>query len=246
MNKTLFLIQVILFLSCNNQNKNKVPKEIISKHKIQKTETSKVTTKFKIVFDSKQVSNYKVKKSETEFIKIMFKKISEYSYSELQNLTKYRRLTLSIIVPSDISKSSLENTMKSIVYDTTKQNEDIDEIIIFAYDNKNDIDNGFTFGKLLWTQKGEQGNITPYIVWENIRDNYDFNISIKNKVGNINKTNLPTKRELEIYSEIVNENGQYNGKSEEQIRKIIMKKYKINSNNEYDSIYLKVGVYKIF
>jgi hypothetical protein len=246
MKKILFVIQIILLISCNKGKENKISTEIELKTKIQTIETAKITTIFKIVFDSTKVSHYKVEKSETENIKIMFKQLSEYSYGELENLTKYRRLTLSITVPTLISKKSLENTMKSIVYERTKKNNDIDEIIIFAYDKKNDIGKGFTFGKLLWTQKGKHGNITPYIVWDNIRDNYAFNISIKNKVGNLENSDLPSKKELEIYSEIVNENGHYTGKSDEQIRKIVMKKYKIKTNKEYDRIYSKVGVYKIF
>jgi hypothetical protein len=246
MKRILFVIQIILLISCTKGKENKISTEIELKTKTQRIETSKITTTFKIVFDSTKVSHYKVEKSETENIKIMFKKLSEYSYGELQNLTKYRRLTLSITVPSDISKKSLENTMKSIVSERTKKNNDIDEIIIFAYDNKNDIGKGYTFGKLLWTQKGKHGNITPYIVWNNVRDLYAFNISIKNKVGNLENSDLPTKKELEIYSEIVNENGQYTGKSDKQIREIVMKKYKIKTNKEYDRIYSKVGVYKIF
>jgi hypothetical protein len=246
MKRILFVIQIILLISCNRGKENKISTEVELKTKTQKIETSKITTKFKIVFDSTKISHYKVEKSKTENIKIMFKKLSEYTYGELQNLTKYRRLTLSITVPSDISKESLENTMKSIINERTKKNNNIDEIIIFAYDNKIDIGKGFTFGKLLWTQEGKQGNITPHIVWDNIRDYYAFNISIKNKVGNLENSDLPTKKELEIYSEIVNENGQYTGKSDKEIRKIVMKKYKIKTNKEYDRIYSKVGVYKIF
>jgi hypothetical protein len=241
MKRILWILPIVILLSCNKGKNNKITTEIE-----RKLETPKVETKFKIVFDSIKVSKYEIEDSEMDSFKPMVKKLSEYETQELKDLPEYKRLTLSIVVPFDITKESLENTMKSIVYKESKKDNDIDEIMIFAYDNKKDIGMGYTFGKLLWAPKGKIGNATPEIAINNIRDSYKFDITIKNKVGNIKKTDLPTKLELEIYSEIVNENGQYTGKNDDEIRKIVMKKYKIKTEKEYERIYLKVGVYKIF
>ncbi|TXD50706.1 MULTISPECIES: hypothetical protein [unclassified Polaribacter] len=220
---------------------NKIFSEAISSNPI-----AKIETEFKIIFDSTKVSTYKIEDLEIDSFKPLIKNLSEYETQELKDLPEYIRHTLSIVVPFDITKESLENTMKSIVYKKSRNDNDVDEIIIFAYDYKKDIGMGYTFGKLLWAPKGKIGNATPEIAINNNRNSYKFDITIKNKVGNIKKSDLPTKIELEIYSEIVNENGQYTGKDDDEIRKIVMKKYKIKTVKEYERIYLKVGVYKIF
>ena len=246
MKRILWILPILILLSCNKTKNEKINTKIESKLETTKIESSKVETEFKIVFDSTKVSTYKIEDLEIDSFKPMVKKLSEYETQELKDLPKYIRLTLSIVVPFDISKEGLDNTMKSIVYKKSKKDNDIDEIMIFAYDNKSDIGMGYTFGKLLWAPKGKIGNATPRIAINNNRDNYKFDITIKDKVGNIKKSDLPTKRELKIYSEIVNENGQYTGKDDDEIRKIVMKKYKIRTEKEYERIYLKVGVYKIF
>lgn len=238
MKRLIWILPILILLSCNEKKNN------------QKTEselkTSKSESKYKIDFDSTKISTFTIEESEFSSAKAMTRKLSDYSTQELKDLPKFIRLTMSIVVPFDISKENLENTLKSIVSKKTEKDNDIDEIVIFAYDDKNDIGMGYTFGKLLWSPNGKTGNVTPEIAKYNIRTNYKFDIIIKDKVGNISKSDLPTKRELEIYSEIVNENGQYTGKSDDEIRKIVMKKYKIKSEKEYERIYLKVGVYKIF
>lgn len=246
MNRILWILLIVILLSCDKAKNDKITKEIDSKTEHSKIEPSKVEIEFKIVFDSTKVSTYKIEGLEIDSFKPIVKKLSEYESQELKDLPKYKRLILSIVVPSDITKESLENTMKYIVYEKSKNDNDIDEIMIFAYDNKNDIGMGYTFGKLLWAPKGKIRNTTPEIAITNNRDNYKFDITIKNKVGNIKESDLPTKREFEIYSEIVNENGQYTGKSDDEIKKIVMKKYKIKTEKEFERIYSKVGVYKIF
>ena len=71
---------------------------------------------------------------------------------------------------------------------------------------------------------------------------YNFEIIIKDKVGNISKSDLPTKRELEIYNEIMSE--KYWDMQEEQSEPIIMKKFKI-SRKELKEIWLKVAAHKL-
>lgn len=151
-------------------------------------------------------------------------------------------LTLSIVIPFDITKESLENTMKSIVAEKSRNDNDIDEILIFAYDDKNDIGTGYTFGKLLWAPKGEIGNATPEIAKNNNRSNYRFEITIKDKVGEITKSDLPAERELEIYYTIMAEENI--GLEEDKLNKMVMKKFNIKTEDELNAIWLKVATYK--
>lgn len=197
---------------------------------------------FKIVFDKKLVSTYQIKNEERGNTKAMVKRLSEYTTKELEELPNSKRLTLSIVVPFDISKESLSNTLKSIVSEQTNKDNDIDEIVIFAYDDKDDIGRTqYTFGKILWAPNGKTGNITPQIAKNNTRNNYEFDIIIKDKVGKIKKADLPTARELEIYNEIMSE--KYWDMQEEESEPIIMKKFKI-SKKELNVIWLKVAAYK--
>lgn len=237
MKRILWILPILILLSCNETKNNKTTTKIESKLK-----TSKVESEFKIEFDSTKISSFTIEESKFSSVKALAWKLSHYSTQELKNLPNFTRLTMSIIIPSDISKENLENTLKSIVYEQSEKNEDIDEIVIFAYDDKNDIGNGYTFGKLLWSPNTKTGNVTPEIAKNDIRTNYNFEIIIKDKVGKITKSNLPTKRELEIYNEIMSE--KYWDMQEEQSEPIIIKKFKI-SRKELKETWLKVAAYKL-
>jgi len=209
-------------------------------------ETSDLNTDirpFKIEFDKSSVSSYQIENEERGNTKAMVKRLSEYTTKELEELPNSKKLILYITVPFDISKERLSNTLKSIVFDQTNADKDIDEIVIFAYDDKDDIGRDqYTFGKLLWAPDGKTSNVTPQIANNNTRNNYKFDISIKDKVGEIKKADIPTARELEIYNEIMSE--KYWDMQEEQSEPIIMKKFKIKKK-ELDAIWLKVAAYKM-
>ncbi|MBU3027594.1 hypothetical protein [Zobellia galactanivorans] len=210
--------------------------------------TKKVTHKkrlYKIAFDSTKVSKFTIEHSELTKSKAINKRLSDYTSVELQALPEFKRLTLGIVVPFDISKESLSHTMKYITHKKTKEDKDIDELMIFAYDDKEDLTNGagfYTFGKLFWGPHGKPGNVTPQIARENIRDSYQFEIDIKDKVGNIKKTDLPTKRELAIYNMIMAEENI--GMEEGKLNKMVMKKFGLKTEKELNAIWLKVAAYK--
>tara|TARA_R110002051_G_scaffold324223_1_gene420548 strand:+ start:3874 stop:4572 length:699 start_codon:yes stop_codon:yes gene_type:complete len=232
MKRILWILPILILLS-SNETKKKTKSEL---------KTSKIESNYKIDFDSTKISTFTIEESEFSSAKAMTRKLSDYSTQELKDLPKFIRLTMSIIVPFDISKENLENTLKSIVSEKMEKDNDIDEIVIFAYDDKNDIGMGYTFGKLLWSPNGKTGNVTPEIAKNNIRTNYKFDIIIKDKVGNISKSDLPTKRELEIYNEIMSE--KYWDMQEEESEPIIMKKFNI-SRKELKDIWLKVAAHKL-
>jgi len=200
--------------------------------------------KFEILFDKSKICKFTIENSKNSSAKAIFKNLSEYSTTELAKLPLSKRQILRITVPTEISKEQLENTLKYIVSLKTKEDNDLDEIIIFAFDNKNDVDSFYTFGKLLWAPNGKLGNTTPNIAKNNIRDNYKFAIDIKGKVGNIKKKDIPSKRELEIYNEIMSE--KYWGWQEEDYLPIVMKKFNIKTEKELRDIHLKVMAYKLF
>jgi len=241
--KIIILVIVTILFSCCS-DKTKYNKNKFEKKSIDLIKDSKPINKFKITFDKSKVSRYTIENIENSSVKAMVKNLSTYTTQELINLPLFKRQIIRIIVPTFITKESLRNTLKYIIFKRTKENKDIDEIIIFAFDNKKDIDDFYTFGRLIWAAKGKLGNITPEIAKYNNRDNYKFEINIKDKVGNIKKSDIPTKRELSIYYMFSDE--KYLDYPEEKLTKLVMKKFNIKSKKEFERIYLKVVAYKLF
>lgn len=240
MKKIFGILSILILFGCNESKKGKENLTTETELEISENEL-----KYKVNFDQLNVSTFTIVDSEFSSAKTLTRKLSDYSTQELRALPEFIRLTISIVVPFDISRESLENTLKSIVNEKIEKNNDIDEIVIFAYDDKNDIGNTqYTFGKLLWAPDAKTGNMTPEIAKKNIRKNYAIDILIKDKVGKIGKSDLPTEKELEIYNEVMSE--KYWDMQEEDMEKIVMKKFKIKSKKEFDSIFLKVGAYKLF
>lgn len=85
-----------------------------------KVNVSTNQTSSKLTLDPTKISTYRIEDSEIDSFKPMMKKLSEYKTKELRDLPDYIRLTLSIVVPYDISRESLENTMKYIVIENLK------------------------------------------------------------------------------------------------------------------------------
>tara|TARA_R110001583_G_scaffold194575_1_gene365817 strand:- start:1381 stop:2112 length:732 start_codon:yes stop_codon:yes gene_type:complete len=242
MKKIIILLAGIILASCANDSKKTEKIDKKQSKKIEKAEKVEDIKKFEIIFDKTKISKFTIENVENTSSKAMIKKLSEYSTSELTNLPSTKRQVIRITIPTEISKENLENTLKYIVAKKTEENNDIDEIIIFAYDSKSDINSFYTFAKLLWAPNGKLGDVTPKIASNNIRDNYKFIIDIKDKVGNISKSDIPTKRELQIYTMIMDD--KYLDYPEEKLNELVMKKFNIKSTKELEEIWLKVAAYK--
>ena len=234
----LLPLLILMITSCeNDKTKKQSFDNFESKSKIENVES------LKIEFDNELVSSYKIEDEKRSSVKALAKPLSKYTTNELKKLPNSVRLTLSIVVPFDITKESLSNTFKSIASEKIYKDNDIDEIMIFAYDDKNDIGQiQYTFGKFVWAPYGKTGKVTPYIAKYNVRDNYKFDIIIKDKVGNIDKSDIPTARDLEIYNEIMSE--KYWDMQEDESEPIIVKKFKLKNREELKEIWLKVASYK--
>jgi len=204
---------------------------------LSKKQLNRTKNTSKIAYNKSEISNYSIEKIEDLSMKATTKNLSAYSTAEIQKLPIDKRIEYTIIVPTKISKKSLENTLKYFVAKKTLEDNNIDEIIIFAYDRKNDIDiTPYTYAKLIWAPKGKLGNVTPQIAKTNNRSNYRFNIHIKDNVGNTDDT--LTKRELAIYDMIMDP--KYTSLSDDELDKKVMRKFNIKTKEELDRIFIKV------
>lgn len=211
-------------------------------------------------YDSTLVRNYEIVETEDISIKVMDKPLSAYSTSEIEKLPMNLRKEYRVVVPSDISNEEFKSTLIQVVMDKTSENPDIDEIVVFAYDRKEDADSFYTFGMVEWCPNGDWAGVTPIIASTNDRSSYQYNFEIKDKVGNIEVTDRPTEREFEIHDyydarlleetkrlfEAEDAGLQYKYANIEElenaVRTEVANKYGI-SEEELDKIYIKVLTY---
>ena len=187
---------------------------------------------------------YTIVSSRDLSIKALTKNLSKYSASELKSLPVNIRKEYRIVVPSDISKEELKASMKHLVAQETKKNSDIDAIVIFAYDRKEDSESFYTFGKMEWCPYGNWGGVTPDIASTNDRSSYKYTFDIKEKVGKISSANMPTKEEFTIYDSFEKELWADPNVDEEIVKRKVAKKFGI-SGEKLEQIYLKVLTYKM-
>ena len=145
------------------------------------------------------VRNYEIVESENISIKALDEPLSAYSTSEIEKLPMNIRKVYRVVVPSDISKEELKSTLIQVVIDKTSENLEIDEVIVFAHDRKEDADSIYTFGKVEWCPNGDWAGVTSTIASTNDRSSYQYNFDIKDKVGSIDASDRPTEREFEIH-----------------------------------------------
>ena len=213
-------------------------------------------------YDSTLVRNYEIVKTEDISIKALDKPLSAYSTSEIEKLPMNIRKEYRVVVPSDISKEELKSTLIQVVMDKTSENPDIDEVVVFAYDRKEDADSIYTFGRGEWCPNGDWAGVTSTIASTNDRSSYQYNFDIKDKVGSIDASDRPTEREFEIHdyydARLLEETKKlieaedaglpYKYADQEElenaVRTEVANKYGI-SEEELDKIYIKVWTYKM-
>ena len=208
------------------------------------------------------VRNYEIVKTEDISIKALDKPLSAYSTSEIEKLPMNIRKEYRVVVPSDISKEELKSTLIQVVMDKTSENPDIDEVVVFAYDRKEDADSIYTFGRVEWCPNGDWAGVSSTIASTNDRSSYQYNFDIKDKVGSIDASDRPTEREFEIHdyydARLLEETKKlieaedaglpYKYADQEElenaVRTEVANKYGI-SEEELDKIYIKVWTYKM-
>ncbi len=190
------------------------------------------------------VRNYEIVKTEDISIKALDKPLSAYSTSEIEKLPMNIRKEYRVVVPSDISKEELKSTLIQVVMDKTSENPDIDEVVVFAYDRKEDADSIYTFGRVEWCPNGDWAGVSSTIASTNDRSSYQYNFDIKDKVGSIDASDRPTEREFEIYDAYDKALWEEPDTPEEIIKKRVAKELGI-SEEELDKIYIKVWAYKM-
>jgi len=100
--------------------------------------------------------------------------LSSVSASELRHTPTNVRKVVRIVVAPGLSQAQYAATIEQAIRDLTAKDRDIDEIMLFVYDDASDVGGGYTVAKAEWAPNGKwgQGAVTPAIASSNNRRSY--------------------------------------------------------------------------
>ena len=163
---------------------------------------------------TKQVApvTYEIVESDDNSRKAMTKSLSSYTYQELANLPIDKKMGYRVVVSSEIKENQVRKTIEKIIADITSKDNDIDELMLWLYSDK-ELANGmhmYDVARATWAPNGELGNVTPEIAKTNNRTNYKLEIQIaenleqylKQRAKSEDKFSLTEAERRKIFKEI--------------------------------------------
>ena len=155
---------------------------------------------------------YKIVESEDQSHKAMTKPLSSYTYQELASLPIDKKMCYRVVVSSEIKENQVRPTVEKIIADITSNDNDIDEITLFFYSDKELVKDGwYDVARATWAPGGELGNVTPEIAHSNNRSNYKTTIQVEDNLEQYlkqrakpeDKFGLTEVKRHQIFKEIV-------------------------------------------
>jgi len=155
---------------------------------------------------------YKIVESEDQSRKAITKPLSSYTHQELVSLPIDKRMSYRVVVSSEIKENQVRPIIEQIVTDITSKDNDIDEISIFLYSDKELVKDGwYDVARATWAPGGELGNVTPEIARSNNRFGYKITIQVadnleqylKQRAKSEDKFSLTEAERRNIFKEIV-------------------------------------------
>ena len=143
------------------------------------------------------VRDYKIVKKKDISMRAIQKPLSSYGPGEVSKLPSNIRKQYDVIVDGDISPEDLKATMIEAVKAEAARDPDIDEIVAFFYDRKEDIGFGYTMGKIEWCPGGSWAGVTPEIARSNDRSTYRYVMDVKKRGSQ--QADRPTQLDFKIY-----------------------------------------------
>jgi len=144
------------------------------------------------------LDGYKVAHKEIKEYRAIVKKLSSYTSMELAKLPYVIRQECRIVVPEGLSEAQIKKIAEDVVSNELYEDNEIDEMIIFIYDNESDVSGAYTIGKAIWGIDGELGNISPQIAENNDKSMHKVTFDIKKtKSKNLSERELMMARTLD-------------------------------------------------
>jgi len=137
--------------------------------------------------------------------------LSSYTYQELVSLPIDKRMEYKVVVSPEIKENQVRSTVEKIIADITSKDNDIDEISLFLYSDKELANEMYDVARATWAPNGKLGNVTPEIAKTNNRNNYKLEIQIaenleqylQKRAQSEEKFSLTEAERRQIFKEIV-------------------------------------------
>lgn len=200
----IIIVSILLlpFFGCNNSS----PQTLLP----SQPKEAKKQQEHKRVKKQMKVS-YEIIESEDLSHKALVGKLSDYTIQELENLPIDKKMSYRVVVSSEIKENQVRPTIEKIIADIISRNNDIDEISLLLYSDKELVNEAYDVARATWAPGGELGNVTPEIAQNNDRTDYKVTIRIKENLEKYlqqraqseEKFGLTKAKRRQIFKEIV-------------------------------------------
>jgi hypothetical protein len=124
--------------------------------------------------------NYEIVGTEDQSHKALGNRaLSSYTTQKISNLPTDKKMAYRIVVSPEIKENQVKPTVEKIISNITSKDNDIDEISLFLYSDKELVNGMYDIATATWAPEGELGNITAEIAKNNNRSNYKITIKVK-------------------------------------------------------------------
>lgn len=227
---SLLVFSILIMIgNRNSENIKSTPAKTVVSTSIQKTKQTienkeeieqiveiKTEPQEKIITEKSETSNtppvqYEIVEEKDNSIKALTKKLSSYSNQEIANLPINKKMQYRIVVSPQIKEAEVMPTIHKIIQDITQRDNDIDEIGLLLYSDKEIVNSMYDVAMATWAPNGEYGNVTPEIAKNNYRSIYKTKIQItenleeylKNRSKSEEKFGYTDSERKQIFKEVV-------------------------------------------
>ena len=142
---------------------------------------------------------------------VSYEIVEEDDTSVLYDGEMAKRKGYRVVVGTEIDRDQVEPTVRKIISDITAKDDEIDSIHLYLYSTESRANGLYDIAMAEWAPDGNVGNLTGRIAKNNIRDNYEIDLEIKEDLEDyLNKITSPEERfgfteegRKEIFRELV-------------------------------------------
>lgn len=127
-------------------------------------------------------SKYEIVATDDDSYKTLTKPLSSYTTQEVRNLPMAKKFVYKVVVPPSIKTAQVRPTVGRIIADITGQDNDIDEIVLFFYSDKELVNEAYDVARAVWAPGGKTGEVTPEIATTDDRTGYRTTIETKDNL----------------------------------------------------------------
>ena len=122
-----------------------------------------------------------------------------------------KRMKYSIVVGTEVEREQIKPTVREIISNIREEDEELDSIHLFLYTTESRVGDAYDVAMADWAPNGKVSNLTGRIVSENIRDNYEVKVEIKENLEEYLRKikeqdirfGLTVKERKDVFQEIV-------------------------------------------